>query len=472
MAKSKARIYEDTTLYLDVQKIVKNSKGSHLYDYKGTIHTPVEDVGVWDIRELETERNYKGNIGGITAIKFRVGLGDYMSRIYPHRYNLEFTLVRKQVAENGGKIKSNVPIKVRRYKLIFNPDRNPPVAVSDLQMIQTHEMNLVDMPELQVELLDRGLEPLRIKMTSGIFHKQNVENYIRATLGHESQQIRVDGKPVLDALDIVPPDNVDIIDHINIPDGTHLSSVPTMIQESQGVYNGAIGTYYQDYMGKKTWFVYPLYAPKRFDEVERKAVFYAVPQDKLPQLDRSYWMDGNVLKIAVTAQRMYKDSAELSMMNMGSGYRMTEARSIMSKPCEITEDGPIANRSRLNHEVVTKTRDDGVNYAPKTQGASSNPFMQRSTVLAHSTAQIDLVWENGDEELIYPGMPCKYVYLSQGEPISLKGTILYVFAQTTSTEKKGAQAYKTMLRLSIACEVQEKIPELEYIGVQGEKAYA
>lgn len=190
MAKTTARIYEDTTLYLDVKKVLKNSAGTHLYDYKGTIHTPVEDIGVWEIKELETERNYKGNIGGITAVKFRIGLGDYVSRVYPHRYNLEFTMVRKPIAENGEKIKRNSPISVRRYKLIFNPDKNPPVGISDLQMIRTNEMNIVDMPELQVELLDRGLEPLRIKMTSGIFKNVTLESFIRATLGHESQQIR------------------------------------------------------------------------------------------------------------------------------------------------------------------------------------------------------------------------------------------------------------------------------------------
>lgn len=469
MAKTTARVYEDTTLYLDVKKVLKNSSGTHLYDYKGTIHTPVEDIGVWEIKELETERNYKGNIGGITAVKFRIGLGDYVSRVYPHRYNLEFTMVRKPISENGEKIKKNSPISVRRYKLIFNPDKNPPVGISDLQMIQTNEMNIVDMPELQVELLDRGLEPLRIKMTSGIFKNVTLESFIRATLGYESQQIRVDGKPILDALDVVTPDNKDVLEHINIPEGTHLSAVPTMVQESQGVYNAAMGTYYQEYLNKKTWFVFPLYDSSRFDKVERKVIFYAAPQEKLPQLDRSYWEDGKVLKVVVTAQRMYKDSAELSMMNLGSGYRMAEARSFMSKPCTLTEDGPIAERSKLNHEVVTRSRDDGVNYAPRSQKSSSNPFIQRSRVLAHSTAQIDLLWENGDEELLYPGMPCKYIYLSQGEAVSLKGTLLYVYAQTTSTEKKEAQAYKTMIRLSIACEVQDKIPELEYIGIQGEK---
>lgn len=468
MAKTKARVYEDTTLYLDVQKILKNSPGTHLFDYKGMIHTPVEDVGVWEIKELESERNYKANVGGITAIKFRVGLGDYVSRIYPHRYNLEFTLTKTPMAENGQKMKANEAVIVRRYKLIFNPDKNPPVGASDLQMIQTHEMNTVDMPELQVELLDRGLEPLRIKTTSGVFPKCDMERFIRATLGYESQQIRVDGKPVIDALDIVTPDNQDTIDHIVVPAGTHLSAVPTMVQESQGVYNGAIGTYFQEYRGKKTWFVYPLYNSSRFDKTEYKAIFYAAPQEKLPQIDRSYWEDGNILKIIVSAQRMYRDSAELSMMNLGSGYRMSEARSMMTKPCELTEDGPVANRSRLNHEVITKNRDDGVNYAPMSDIPSSNPFMQRSRVMAHSTAQIDFVWENGNEDLLYPGMPCKYVYLSEGEPVSLKGTLLYAYAQTTSVQRKGSQAYKTMLRLSIACETQNKIPELEYIGVEGE----
>lgn len=462
--------YEDSTVWQNVKDIIKHSKGTRLYDFKGTIYTPNESVGVWELNDIEFIRDYVNDVSYAIKIRFRIGLGDYVNRIYPHRDNLEFRLERFPIKEGGTQRKTTEPPIIRRFKVIFDPSINPPVGVSDLQMNKIQDLNKVDMPQLCFELVDRNMEPLRIKFTSGIYRNKKLIDFIRATLGGESLRIKVDGKPVIDALDIVEPDNKEEIPHIVIPAATHLSSITTLIQEKIGIYNKGLGTFFQTYRDKRTWFVYPLYDDERFDKVEYKAVFYTVPQDKLPQLDRSYWEDGKVLKVAVTAQRMYKDSAELTMMNSGSGFRMPDANAYMKKPIKITADGPVAKRANLNHEVTTKEREDGLNYAPMTvNGPSANPFVKKSYVLAHSFAQIDILWENADDELIYPGMPCKYVYLSQGQAIELKGEVLFCHVFTAHVEKQHAQAFKTMMRLSIACAAQFKIPELDYYGVPGEE---
>ena len=156
-------------------------------------------------------------------------------------------------------------------------------------------------------------------------------------------------------------------------------------------------------------------------------------------------------------------------MNEGSGYRMPDARAYMKKPVKITENGPQASRAELNHEVIIKERSDGLNYAPVAQGGpSSNPFIERSKILQRSMAQIDLVWENSDPMLIYPGMPCKYIYLSQGKAISLKGTILFVHSFAAKVEKYNASAFRMTCRISIACEAQSKRPELPKKGAIGD----
>jgi hypothetical protein len=279
----------------------------------------------------------------------------------------------------------------------------------------------------------------------------------------------IDGKPSIDAIDMVEPDNKAKIANVIIPSGTRLSSVPTLLQEQIGLYNRGIGTYFQLYREKKTWFVYTLYDKDRFDKVEYKLILYAVPQEKLPQLDRSYWEDDKVLKVAVTAQRLYTDSAEIEMMNRGNGFRMADANAFMKKPIEINEEAPKAKRTSLNHEAVTKERDDGLDYAPiEVGGPSANPYMVKSRVLMQSFAQLDLVWENADDELIYPGMPCKYVYLSQGEVIEVKGQVLFAHVQTSRAEKQDVQAHRTTIRLGLAIEPHRDVPDNEYLDVPGE----
>ena len=457
--------FEATSVWSEVKDIIDKTTDPQLYEYKGTVHTEKEDFAVWDLSSIEIVRDYLNSVAETGKIIFRLGLGDYVRRFFPYRNNLEFTLKRIPLGD-GGLPSKNKTILVVRYKVIFNPSQNPQVGGSELETYDSEDLNVSDFVEVHVEVLDRSMEPLRIKTTGGAYNAVNNTTLIHSLLGGESMKVLVDGKPAVQALDLVPPDNNEVIPRVIIPHGTKITALPTYLQHSiSGVYNRGIGTFFQMYNGKKTWFVYPVYDAQRFDGADKKVVFYVVPQEKLPQLDKSYREVANILKVAVTAQRKYSDNAELAMMNEGSGYRMSDARAFMKKPILIKEDGPVATRTQLNHEVVTKERSDNLNYAPmEMNGPSLNPYVQRSVVVARNMAQVDLVWENANPELIYPGMPCKYVYISQDKPISLKGTVLFVHAFSARVEKYNASAFRTTCRITIACELQTKKPSLPSKG--------
>ena len=455
--------FESSSLWSEVTAIASNRLAARLYDYKATLHTEKEDFGVWDLNGIEFYRDYLHDIGEAVRLNFKIGVGDYVTRLYPYRHHLEMTLKMiplKLVNNETTKLETTV----RRYKVIFNAEKNMPVAASELEMHSTSDLNMSDMVEVHLELVDRSLEALRIKTVGGAFKPSRLEDLIRSLVGHGSAQVRVDGKPAIDGIDIVPPDNAGNVSNLVIPHGTRMTGLPTFLQLLKGVYNRGIGTYFQTYRNKKLWFIYPTFDTERFDQNGKKVVFYAVPQERLPQLDRTYLEDGDVLKIAVTAQRRYMDSGEVGVMNAGSGYRMADARSFMKKPVQITESGVKAVRHQLNHEVVIAEREDGLNYAPRSSQSSANPFQQRSDVLARTMAQVDLVWENSDVSLIFPGMPAKYTYLSQGKVIALRGTILFVHAFTSRVEKHGASPYYQTARITIVCETPSIKPDLPTDG--------
>jgi hypothetical protein len=461
--------FEDSPLWPEVESIILQKSEPTKYEYRVTLHSPTEEMGVWDMNSIEYFRDYLHDIGESVRIRFKMGAGDYVGRLYPHRNNLEVTL-RKIPVFQGNQERKEDPTVIR-YKAIFVPNKNMSTGISELENHQADDLNISDMVEVYLELIDRCLEPLRIKTTGGAFQNVTVGDVIEGLMVQESSKIRVDGQPALHGFDLVQPDNQEPQANIVIPHGTRMSALPSFLQQRQGVYSRGIGTYYQTYEGKKYWFVYPVYGSERFEAPGRKAIFYSVPQEKFPQIDKSYILEGDILKIAVTAQRRYSDSAELRMMNEGSGFRMPDARSFMRKPIEITKDGLKAIRHRLNHEVVLKDRDDGLNYAPATREASANPFIMRSQVLSQYIAQIDLVWENAAVDYLYPGMPCKFVHVVQGEAVSLLGSILFVHAFASRTEKQGATAFAMTARITIACDPYANIPELPESEVIGENPY-
>lgn len=296
--------YDNSTLWLEVRELIAKSNGAKLFDFKGVLHTEKEDIAIWDMTPIATERDYLTQVGDTKVIRFKMPLGDYVNRLHPFRDNLEFTIRRTPLSEAGQKRKINTPISVIRYKAIFNPKNNPPVGASDIQMYNIRDLNTIDMVEVQVELCHRSLEALRIKTTSGVYKDQYVDSFLKAVIGYEISQVLVDGRPCVDVVSVVSPDNASLTPHITVPTGTRLVNLPTFLQHELGIYNRGIGTFFQVYRGKRTFFVYPTYDTERFDGQEPKIVFYAVPQDKLPQLDRTYTVESNVVKVAVTAQRV------------------------------------------------------------------------------------------------------------------------------------------------------------------------
>lgn len=459
--------FDLTSIWTEVKSIVAKAGKRDVYEYKVTIHTTAEDFGVWDMNTIERTRDYLTKVAESGKIIFRMGLGDYSRKLYPYRNNLELTIKKTPVGDVSGGGTKSTKSSVTRYKAIFNPKNNPQVGGTELENQNTETLNSSDVLDVHLEFVDRCMEPLRIKTTGGAFSGKKILDLLRGVLGAESEKVLVDGKPAVQAIEVVKPDRVELVNNLIVPQGkVKVPNFPTFMQEfGGGVYNRGIGTFFQNFNGKRTLFVYPTYDTERFDEKGIKAIIYGIPQEKLPQLDNSFMVEGELLKIIVTAQRKYTDNAELGLMNGGSGFRMADANAFMKKPIEITKDGPRAARGRLNHEVVVKQRDDGLNYAPFEKiGSSANPYAARSAVLARTMAQVDVVWENADPSLIFPGMPCKYVYLSQGKPVSLKGTILFVHELSARVEKYNASAFRTTVRLTIACQPQSKLPTSSSLG--------
>lgn len=464
--------FERSSMWSDVEDVIHSTSPQPIYDYKALVHTVKEDIEVWDLFSIETVRDYATKISDSPKILFKIGLGDYVNRLFPYRENLEVTIRKIPLKGNGEERSEKRPVVVTRYKAVFNPGANPQVGGSELETQDPHSLNTQDIVDVMLELVDRSVEFLRIKTTGGSYFNKTYEEMIRGLMGGESVRVLVDGKPCLEGLDLVPPDNNERQSQVILPHGLRLTSLPTYLQENlAGVYNRGIGTYFQIWEKRKTWFIYPLYDIERFDKGDKRAVFYSVPQEKLPGMDRTYVVEGDVLKIISTAQRKYKDSAETDQMNGGSGFRVADARPFMKKPVKIDAGGPIADRGRLNHESVHKGRDDDLNFAPYLNtGATSNPFSLRSVVNSNVMGQIDLVWENSDISLIYPGMPCKYVYLSQGKPISLKGTILFVHEHVYKNDRTRKDAvFRSNARISIVCEPQSKKPELPKVETIGDE---
>lgn len=417
---------EKSPLWLDIEPILQHKNNLTKFDCMGMLHTTKEDFPITKINMLDIVRDYTKSIGDYVHIECVLGLGDYIYKVYPYRSCLEFSLKLVTLSQMEAHKDPLTDTKIIRYKAIFLPNVNPSVSGSELQKFDQESLNKSDFITLKLQLLDRALEPLRIKTTSGIYRHTAHKTLLHSLLTAESNKVLVDGNPSIDGVDITEPDNAKINQHVMIKDGTLLTELPSYLHEKMGgLYASGVGNYLQLYKGKRLWFVYPIFDPRRFSQFANRCIFYSVPEQRFPELDRTYSVNSSILKIISNSTKRYHDTAESELMDKGSGFRMANAGSFMKKPADL-KDGVVASRAKLNYEVIHKEREDGLNYAPVVDTISSNPFLEYSKVIMRDVGRVDITWEHADPSLLYPGMPCKYCYLEDGKVVELIGQVAHV----------------------------------------------
>ena len=419
---------EETAIWQDVKRVFKNASEDVRYEMKATIHTEKEDIPTMKVVSVDVVRDYTHNIGDDVTIAVVVPLGDYIKRIYPNRNNLELSLHRQSLNELAETIRRNRPRNTERLKAVFLTDENPNVRTTEYDNIDKFSLDTADIVTVKFQLLNRSLEVLRVTTTYGAFHNETNEDIIRTIMIEDSKKILVDGKPAIQGFDIRKPDNMEIQPQVIIPQGTHLTAIPTYLQERMGgVYTAGIGNYLQNYDGRNTWFVYPLFNVKRAKESKGKSlVIYSIPKDRYTSVERTFMVEGNRVHLVATSDKQYNDSAENNYAEFGVGFRMTEARSMMYKPVEMTPEGPVGTRSQLNHEVGLIDRSDNINYAPiADRDISANPFAQYSRIASRAEGNLNVNWQNADHRVIYPNMPVTYMYMENDKLKKADGVLLF-----------------------------------------------
>lgn len=445
---------EQTPIWPEVKAIIESKKKPVKFEYRVLLHTEKEDITVLKLITIDNIKDYVNNICDHLRIEFKLGLGDYIYRLYPYKTNLEATIKIIRLDETTHNRIVNTVIAVEKYKMILPPGENPDFTSTPMESNKIQELNNMNILDIKAQLVDRSAEVVRIKTTSGIFRQCTTKKLLHSLLAGEIKNIKVDGKHPIDGIDFPEPDNKEQVQQIIVPDGTTLSSLPTYMQEKGGgIYSNGMGTYIQSFNKKKMWFIYPLFDFNRFSEDIPKLIFYFVPQNRLGGIDRTYQTEGNTTHILITSAKNFKTDGETDLLNGGTGFRMSDARSFMKKPITMTEEGPVANRTRLNHEVAIKSKDDGLNFAPMIKSNSLNTFANYSDVGIRNVDRIDFVWENSDITLLYPGMPCKCVFLHNNKLIELKASLAYVH-NLTALQSQGitSNLYKNQTGITVLTE--------------------
>jgi hypothetical protein len=421
-------------------------------DYKPTIeielklHTEEKDLTTADgivLGSILQIRDYENNVADYTEVKLIVYLGTYVYDIYPNLSNIEVTLIYYDQLYEGDK-----PAKVvERYKAVYLKDLN--AQIPTLLNASMNDLNQQAPITLTLQLLDRSAEVIRVATVQGNFEPsmnggKKPDVFLRTIISDQGSKITIENKPAIQSIDIEKADNVEDIPSITLPSFTRIVDLPGYLQNrSYGIYNAGIGAYLQLFNGLKTFFIYSLYSAKKYDKQDYKTIFYSPMDSSLVRVDKTYLYRDKILKVIVEPLTKVLDSKETDLMSSGAGFRVSNARSFMRKPVDMTEEGPRFNRPKLNTEIVLKDRKDGLNYAPHSdQRTSANNFKRTTEVVKSNGAYIELKWYNSNIRYIYPGQACKIMVEDKENKITeIYGVILSIQTYTVDETQSPVLKY-------------------------------
>ena len=451
--------FRQTPVWQGVEATILSGPKNSRSDLNIIIHTKDSDFNVIKVTEVQEFNDYTADVYGSLNLSFYLSLADYVYKLYPYRDFLEVSVKRTPRTEDNA-VNSEDEVTSIRYRAVLSLKNNQAVTGARMTQYDYDTLSQSDMVMVNLELMDRSQELLRVATTQGgIYPGATAEQVISGVMVGESNKWLIDGMPCVSKFNIVTPDNGEPIKGTYLPP-MKIGLVPTYLQEAgMGVYSSGCGTHYQRFNGEPSWWVYSLFNTDRFDQDVDRVVFFVVPEDELSGIDRTYRKEGKVLYVVITGNRSYSDDSQLSDLNTGVGVRIPNATGVFNGGAEMTANGPVADRARLNIEVANRKRDDGVYYAPSVE-PSNNPFKYYSDLASKQTSRLNIVWENSHPEYIHPAMPCKYVFMDQGEYRELKGIILGRYTvESLSGPVATSSSYQRKTHLGVALEYYDGTPE-------------
>lgn len=413
---------EDTSLQQEIDKILgAGEKDSHYY-WDCEIHTANETLSTERVLSVDIIRDYDANLSDDLRLEVAMPKGQFISKVVRFRNNLTATLRKFPLGENSENGDTSRPIDVIRMRALLLSDNNPLAEGNAEQAQYESTMDLTGLVRVEFQLMDLAIEKLRLKTTGAIFRNAVPAKALQGLLGELSKNISVPAPAEIKGVDLVEPDNTNERAHVIIPHGTKVTSLPGYVQRHcGGVYNKGMGYFLQSGL----WYLYPLFAMNRFSETSRTLSIISVAKNRYPHLDRTYLKEGDKLVMLSTGGVKFHDDSEKQQINQGNGVRYADASKCLEDLVEIDNNRAIMSRSDRAAEYLIHKREDGQNAVFfSEQRITDNHPQQASQLARRMGSHAEVVWENSDPDLIYPGMPFRYFYQDSSEVKYLEGTVL------------------------------------------------
>ena len=403
---------KNSVLKTEIEALSRAPQFNISHTWEAIIHTPSGDHKALYVHWVKNFANYTSNFSDEKVIALALPAGDYDFDVYKDRDALELTL-KKIYTETGAAVmvKSiGTEENQERYRAkLVNPGTDS--ISQNLPGAQNRQrLNDTQTRDFKLQLIHPIADYLRKMSTGGTFSDCRGIDAVRAFLGMQSRQAASVVNHEFLGVDIASGFKEEPSKSIVIKDHTPLIEIPRMINEESG---GIYPTGFWYYIQGKHWYVYPKMDLQRyFNHTGFRLRVINVPKDKFPDSKKTFTIKERLITILATGDVKQLDLAEIEQENKGNGTRWVDPTKLFNDYVEADKNKAIADTKKVMTEVSIKPRRDNTNFTTASdQPITSRHNIEYSKLASRAGMLVQFAWEAAAPELIYPGMPCSFVYL-------------------------------------------------------------
>lgn len=410
-------------LATQIQAFLKQAKSTA--DYANNAASTVTMTAVFITPEgqytaLGVERfmeygDFLNNRSDLIQIRVRLQPGIYFNKLVPFRDDLTVQLFVD--SESDRVLREFVAVPLVSTDVRAEGNNTGAINIDALD-----ETNLVP---YEFQLMSRGFAKLKNVPVSNIYQMTTTADVIATVMETYSRQAGLTGWDAYKGMQFHQPiDNTNRYDSIEIPNGTKLINVPVILQNDNdyGVYTKGLCCYYK----QNYWWVVPLYNTELVDTHPRPLDIIRVPENKIPDLDSTFYRSNVAMTIIACGKASHTDNADIHKQNEGIGQRLVMGDAIAGDTGYHYNNGrAITTRADTVQEYKLSNRRDGEQWIPLNQAPTGNLCVPLSQNAINEGEIIEVEWRNGDVGYLEPGHPVRYQYMySDSEMMVRRGVLL------------------------------------------------
>ena len=381
--------------------IILSSERHPKMKYRATLTTPYGDISLAFLQNVEWVRNYNNNKTDDIRVTFTIGGGLYRDAVMNCKDRLELTLER---------LRGDEVIYSTRYKFIIL-DSNERAQKDMLTYMSTKDLEALNPIQVQGQCIDMDVYSLEDVQVEGVYKNTDLSAVITTEIMTSINNVTY-GTGFLNLnLNMTEVDNNNKYRHVIIPTGIKLLDLPTylQVQDSYGLYNAGLGTYVQYFNKKKYIFIYPLFDVKQFGNTDKKLMIFHSNNRRVGTGGITWMVDGEITKILPQYDVKLSENDGKNMTESGNTISYATPDTIYSPTGKVQDD---KLSDELKNKVVTQQASENADGTNKSTwlGTINNAYKYRGQFIQNQMRIITLNWHDCDIDILYPGMPCVYLY--------------------------------------------------------------